>query len=162
RFVRLARDGARLQRPLWASTSTKNPAYPDIYYVEALVGPDSVNTMPPQTLAAYKDHGHPEARIDQAMEKASQVLRDLATAGIDMAAVTAQLEDEGVASFAKSWTSLLSVVGMRREALRQESRTHVEIGTLVRPVDRALEGLRAERIGERLWQHDASVWAEGD
>ena len=70
-FTLLARAGARLQRPLWASTSTKNPTYPDVYYVEALIGPDTVDTMPPQTLAAYKDHGHPEDRLGQAVERAA-------------------------------------------------------------------------------------------
>jgi len=162
RFTRLARDGARLQRPLWASTSTKNPAYPDVYYVDALVGPDSVNTLPPQTLAAYKDHGHPEGRIDQALEKAHQVLTELAAAGIDMAAVTAQLEDEGVAAFARSWTSLLEVVGTRREALRQQARIQLALGPAQRSVERALATLSADRVGERLARRDATLWPSAD
>src|SRR5262249_57897701 len=74
RFGLLAREGARPQRPLWASTSTKNPAYPDVYYVEALVGADTVDTLPPATLDAYRDHGHPEVRIDNALDRAHEVL----------------------------------------------------------------------------------------
>ena len=91
----LAREGARPQRPLWASTSTKNPAYPDVYYVEALIGPDTVNTMPPATLAAYKDHGHPEDRLALAVDRARTVLAQLAQFGIDMDAVTQRLEVAG-------------------------------------------------------------------
>ena len=79
-FALLAREGARPQRPLWASTSTKNPAYPDVYYVEALIGPDTVNTMPPATLTAYKDHGHPEDRLALAVDRARTVLAQLGAA----------------------------------------------------------------------------------
>lgn len=110
----LAALGAQLQRPLWASTSTKNPEYPDVYYVEAFVGPDSVDTMPPATLAAYKDHGSPAIRIEDDLGGAHQVMSDLAAAGIDMTAVTKKLEEDGVASFTKSFDSLLAVVEERR------------------------------------------------
>ena len=80
--------GARLQRPLWASTSTKNPAYPDVYYVEALVGPDTVDTMPPATIVAYKDHGKPALRLDEGLDAAAAVLQRIEDAGISMDAVT--------------------------------------------------------------------------
>ena len=78
RFALLAREGARPQRPLWASTSTKNPAYPDVYYVEALIGPDTVDTLPPATLEAYLDHGHPERRIDGTIDRAPKLFGFLA------------------------------------------------------------------------------------
>jgi transaldolase len=117
-FAGLNHHGARVQRPLWASTSTKNPAYPDVYYVEALVGPDTVDTMPPVTLVAYKDHGKPEVRIDKGLDDARRLMDQLAEAGIHMDAVTKRLEEEGVATFAKSFDSLLAVVERRRlEAL---------------------------------------------
>ena len=116
RFARLEQKGARRQRPLWASTSTKNPRYPDTYYAEALIGPDTVNTLPPATLVAYKDHGRPQARLAQGMDEAERVLASLAAEGIDMAAVTQKLEEEGVAAFSKSFDSLLTVVARRREA----------------------------------------------
>ena len=87
-YAGLRHHGARLQRPLWASTSTKNPAYPDTYYVEALVGPDTVDTMPPATLAAYKDHGNPEVRIDKNLDEARRAMDQLAEAGIHMDEVT--------------------------------------------------------------------------
>ena len=110
-FTELARHGARVQRPLWASTSTKNPAFPDVYYVEALIGPDTVDTMPPATIVAYKDHGHPAVRIDRDVDAAEAMLQRLAAAGISMDEVTAKLEIDGVASFAKSYESLLATVG---------------------------------------------------
>ena len=108
RWERLSRAGAKPQRPLWASTSTKDPAYPDVYYVEALVAPDTVNTVPPETLDAYRDHGDPAVRIDEAIRDAPRHLADLQRTGIDLDAITRELEDEGVAKFAASYRSLLS------------------------------------------------------
>ena len=110
RYVALASHGAQLQRPLWASTSTKNPAYPDLYYVEALIAPDTVDTMPPATLVAYKDHGRPEVRIDRDVDGASALLQRLADAGISMDEATTKLEVDGVAAFAKSYDSLIATV----------------------------------------------------
>jgi transaldolase len=114
-YAGLKNHGARLQRPLWASTSTKNPAYPDTYYAEALVGPDTVDTMPPATLAAYKDHGNPEVRIDKNLDEARRVMDQLAEAGIHMDEVTKKLEIDGVASFTKSFDSLIVTVEKRRQ-----------------------------------------------
>lgn len=117
----LVNRGARRQRPLWASTSTKNPAYPDVYYVEALVGPETVNTLPPATIEAYRDHGRPEIRVDRNVDQARGVLRDLESLGIHMDAVTKKLEEDGVAAFAKSFDSLIAVVEKRREAILAEA-----------------------------------------
>jgi transaldolase len=100
--------GPKPQRPLWASTSTKDPAYPDVYYVEALVAPDTVNTVPPETLDAYRDHGDPAVRIDEAIRDAPRHLAELERTGIDLDAITRELEDEGVAKFAASYRSLLN------------------------------------------------------
>jgi len=108
RWVRLSRAGAKPQRPLWASTSTKDPAYPDVYYVEALVAPDTVNTIPPETLEAYRDHGEPAVRIGDAIREAPRHMADLERTGIDLDAITRELEDEGVAKFAASHRSLLT------------------------------------------------------
>jgi transaldolase len=113
-FASLKNHGANLQRPLWASTSTKNPAYPDVYYVEALVGPDTVDTMPPATLTAYKDHGNPEPRLAKDLDDARRVMDQLAEVGVSMDAVTKKLEEDGVASFTKSFDSLIAVVEKRR------------------------------------------------
>ena len=115
RFQALRGKGARLQRPLWASTSTKNPAYPDVYYVEALIGPHTVDTLPPATITAFKDHGKVANRLEQGLDEAKSFLDRIARAGIDMKAVTHQLEIDGVASFAASFDSLLKTVAERRE-----------------------------------------------
>ncbi len=117
RWDRLAKAGARPQRPLWASTSTKDPRYPDTYYVEALVAPRTVNTLPPETFVAYRDHGRPAVRIRDAIGKAPAQMKDLAGAGIDLAAITRELEEEGVAKFAGSYRSLLAGIEAKAGAL---------------------------------------------
>jgi transaldolase len=114
RFRKLAARGARAQRLLWASTSTKNPDYSDVKYVEALIGPDTVDTAPLETLGAYRDHGEPEARLEQGVEEARRVLERLPELGIDIDKVTRQLEDEGVEKFNKPFDKLM-------EALTQKS-----------------------------------------
>jgi transaldolase len=108
RWSRLAKAGARPQRPLWASTSTKDPRYPDTYYVEALVAPRTVNTLPPETFAAYRDHGRPAVRIRESIAASTAELKALAERGIDLAAITRELEEDGVAKFAGSYRSLLA------------------------------------------------------
>jgi len=118
RFQALAREGAALQRPLWASTSTKDPAYPDLYYVEALIAPQSVDTMPPETFEAYRDHGDPAVRIREDRAGAHEVFRRLAEIGIDTAAVFRELEEEGIKKFAGSFDALLKAVAQKEEAVR--------------------------------------------
>lgn len=119
-FARLAAASARPQRLLWASTSTKDPSYPDTKYVEPLIGPDTVNTMPMDTLDAYRDHGEPAARIHQGADDAREALRQLAAVGIDLDAVTAELETEGVTKFIKPFRSLLDTLdGALRRAPTQ-------------------------------------------
>ncbi|HVX22022.1 MAG TPA: transaldolase [Acidimicrobiales bacterium] len=117
RWEALAAKGARVQRPLWASTSTKNPAYPDLLYVDTLIGPDTVNTMPSQTIDALLDHGTVVRTVDADPDAAAAVLRELAEAGIDFADVSAVLEDEGVHSFAKSFDELLQALADKAASL---------------------------------------------
>ena len=95
-FQKLARQGARTQRLLWASTGTKNPEYSDVKYVETLIGRDTINTIPLETLTAYRDHGKPASRLEEGTQEAYRVLEGLHQAGIDLDALTQQLEDEGV------------------------------------------------------------------
>ncbi len=113
----LAAAGASVQRPLWASTSVKNPAFPDTMYVDELIGPHTVNTMPRATIQAFLDHGAVARTIDKNVAGAHKTMDDLAAAGIDIDAVTAQLEDEGIASFTKSYDSLLEGVAAKRSQL---------------------------------------------
>ena len=107
RWEKLAKQGARLQRPLWASTSTKNPAYRDVMYVEELIGPDTVNTMPPATIDAFADHGAVDRTVDKKVAAAEAVLREIEAAGISMKEVTEKLLVDGIASFQKSFDELI-------------------------------------------------------
>ena len=113
RFRKLAAQGARVQRLLWASTSTKNPDYSDVKYVEALIGPNTVNTVPMETLDAYRDHGQPKARLDQDVAEARGVMERLPELGIDIDQVTRQLEDEGVEKFNQPFDKLMKTLAQR-------------------------------------------------
>ncbi len=110
RFRALQSKGARPQRPLWASTSTKNPNYRDVVYIEELIGKDSVNTIPPTTLAAFRDHGKVEKKIDSDLHRAEEVIRELADIGIEMEIVTSQLEVEGVQAFIDAYKELIGSI----------------------------------------------------
>lgn len=118
RWEALAARGARVQRPLWASTSTKNPAYPDTLYVDTLIGPDTVNTMPESTLDAFDDHGTLARTVDADPEAALATMHRLVEVGIDMADVTRVLEEQGVASFSKSYDELLAAMETKAAELR--------------------------------------------
>ena len=115
RYQVVAAQGAKPQRALWASTSTKNPEYPDTYYVDNLVGPGTVNTLPPKTLQAFLDHGKAELSIDQGLDASRKTFKELAELGIDMKQVTDELEEEGVKAFADSYSSLLLSLEKRME-----------------------------------------------
>jgi transaldolase len=117
RWKALAGQGAMVQRPLWASTSTKDPSLPDVYYVEALIAPNTVNTLPPATFAAYRDHGRPAVRIQEAIARSGSVLSELAQRGVELDQVTHTLEVEGVTSFAASFDSLLKVIEQKAAVL---------------------------------------------
>jgi transaldolase len=117
RFAALRARGAHVQRPLWASTSTKNPAYRDVLYVEELIGPDTVNTMPPATLAAFNDHGRVESRIRRDLAGARAVFERLTRAGVPVETLIEELEPEGVKAFAKSYDDLLATLETRRREL---------------------------------------------
>jgi len=117
RWEALAARGARLQRPLWASTSTKNPEYSDTLYVDELIGPNSVNTLPDGTLANFEDHGTVARTIDLDVDAARKVIDDVAEVGVDLAAIARKLEDAGVAGFSKSFDELLGTLGDRAETL---------------------------------------------
>ena len=120
RFKKLAEKGAKLQRPLWASTGTKNPKYSDIMYVQELIGPDTVNTMPPQTIDAFRDHGVVRCTVDEDYEGAVQALADLAAAGISLDEVTDELEREGVQAFTHSFDGIHDTVAAKAEQIRRK------------------------------------------
>jgi len=122
RFEKLRQAGAATQRLLWASTGTKNPDYSDVLYLDSLIGPDTVNTVPPATYAAYKDHGEPRTSLTEVMDEAKQQITMLKSLGIDIETVTKQLETEGVQAFAKSFTNLLKAIDAKANVLRNNRR----------------------------------------
>jgi transaldolase len=117
RWDALVARGAHVQRPLWASTSTKNAAYPDTVYVDGLIGRDTINTLPEATIEAFEDHGTVSASVDADVDEAADTLERLASIGVSMTDVGRTLEDEGVASFAKSFDGLLDTLSAKRAAL---------------------------------------------
>lgn len=123
RWAALAAHGARVQRPLWASTSTKNPAYRDVIYVEELIGTDTVNTLPPATLEAFRDHGEVRASVTEGVADAERALAALEAAGVSLRTVTDRLLAEGLASFEQSFVTLLAGLARKRAALASSSST---------------------------------------
>jgi transaldolase len=117
RWEFLAGKGARPQRVLWASTSTKNPAYADVKYVEELIGPDTIDTMPEETVMAYQDHGHPQASLQSGIEEARALIDELGRVGVDYDDVTETLEREGVEKFSEAFAELLSALGEKHRSL---------------------------------------------
>ena len=120
RWKALAAKGATVQRPLWASTSTKNPAYRDVMYVEQLIGPETVNTMPPQTIDAFRDHGVVARTVDKGFDEAKQTIDALAVQGITMRDVTDKLLTDGLASFQKSFDTLIAGLETKTKSLGRE------------------------------------------
>jgi transaldolase len=118
RFAALKEKGVAVQRPLWASTSTKDPAYPDLYYVEALIAPDSVDTLPPETLEAYREHGDPKVRIKEDLADARRVFEGLGNLGIDTKQIFRELEEEGVRKFSDSYDALARALEEKEKAVR--------------------------------------------
>lgn len=118
RWTQLAARGARVQRPLWASTSTKNPSYPDTLYVDRLIGPDTINTMPESTIAAFEDHGTVTRSIDDPSDDAELVLKQLEAIGVSMTDVGRSLEEQGAAIFTKSFDDLIETLESKRSRLR--------------------------------------------
>jgi transaldolase/glucose-6-phosphate isomerase len=159
RWERLASRRARVQRPLWASTSAKNPLYPDTLYVDALIGPDTVNTVPPATLSAFMDHGSVALTLESGLEEARGHLAELAGLGISLEAITQRLQEDGVTAFAKSFASLVaSVEDKRGRLLNQWQRRSASLGEYQQLVGAALQEMVEERVIARIWAHDHTVW----
>jgi transaldolase/glucose-6-phosphate isomerase len=161
RWEKLRKAGARTQRPLWASTSTKDPRYPDTYYVEELIGPDTVDTVPPATLVAFREHGEVRRSLDENVEIAERQLKQLARAGIDLDQVTHELEDEGVESFTKSFESLLEALTKTSKEIKagRGPRQWHSLGQLQPDVDQRLAALQKEGAVRRIWAKDPTLWS---
>jgi transaldolase/glucose-6-phosphate isomerase len=165
RWDKLAAKGAKPQRLLWASTGTKNKDYSDVLYVEELIGPNTVNTVPPATLDAFRDHGKPRDSLEENVEEARRILAELEKSGISLDAITADLVKDGVKLFADAADKLYGAVAHKRAAVlgagidRQELALGDSIG---KAVEKSTEDWRASAKIRRLWHHDKSVWTGTD
>jgi transaldolase / glucose-6-phosphate isomerase len=165
RWEKLRAKGARVQRLLWASTGTKNPAYSDVLYVEELIAPDTVNTMPPATIDAFRDHGRARFSLEENLDQAENALASLGKFGISLDAVTAKLVEEGVQLFADSFDQLLGAVARKRRALlgkELDQQTSNLPAELEKAVSASLEQWRRDGSVRRLWAGDAGLWTGTD
>src|SRR6202142_1823638 len=165
RWDKLKAKGAKPQRLLWASTGTKNKDYSDVLYVEELIGPDTVNTVPPATLDAFRDHGRPRDSLQENIEEARNVLAELDKSGISLDAITAELVKDGVKLFADAADKLYGAVAHKRAASLGHGidRQEFALGaSFEKAVEKATEDWRAAATIRRLWQHDKSVWTGAD
>jgi transaldolase / glucose-6-phosphate isomerase len=165
RWEKLAAKGAKPQRLLWASTGTKNKDYSDVLYVEELIGPNTVNTVPPATLDAFRDHGKPRDSLEENVEEARYVLAELDKSGISLDAITTELVKDGVKQFADAADKLYGAVAHKRAASLAGGidRQQLALGTAIgHAVEKSTEDWRASAKIRRLWQHDKSVWTGTD
>jgi len=160
RWEKLEREGARIQRLLWASTSTKNPAYTDVLYVEELIGADTINTMSPATLNAFRDHGQLRPAIGDRVEEAEAVLRRLASLGVDLETITEKLQEEVIDSLAASLDSLLETLKDKRQTIIHGLKEHqtLFLGAYENQVDKRLKTWKKQNFSRRLWAKDPTLW----
>jgi transaldolase/glucose-6-phosphate isomerase len=161
-FVAFRQRGARVQRPLWASTGTKNPAYSDVLYVENLIGNETVNTLPMETLRAFQDHGRvPGQTIKEELDQAAAALEQFRRVGIDLNAVAEKLQEDGVKAFADSFDQLMAALDRKRSALKpaELDRQELHLGKLQSRVNRRLKEWDAQQFGKRVWDKDPTLWS---
>ena len=162
---KLRSKGAQTQRVLWASTSTKNPAYPDILYVQEMIGPDTVNTIPPATFDAFRDHGKPRETLTEGVDEAKLVMQNLAQTGISIDRITDKLTVDGVRLFEEAFDKLLAAV---EKSTQGETTPKISLQSsklpdaLAKQVAQNVNDWRAAGKVRRLWQRDASLWTNGD
>ena len=164
RFQKLRDKGARVQRPLWASTGTKNPKYRDVLYVETLIGPDTVNTLPPATYEAFRDHGKVRLTLEENVGEAREVLRKFAAHGMSLDKITEDLTVDGVKSFDQSFISLAATIEARRDGVIRglADRISLHLGDQQGAVDGAVQRADKEKFVERIWKKDATLWKNDD
>jgi transaldolase/glucose-6-phosphate isomerase len=162
RFAALQQAGARVQRPLWASTGTKNPAYPDTMYVDELIGDNTVNTLPPATYDAFADHGTAEKTLPGNTSEAHDIMDQLLELGIHMDQITYQLQVDGVEAFIDAFETLIDQVEAKRVALKTGiiGRQKVALGIYRDKIESTLGTLSKDLINPRLWNKDATVWKD--
>ena len=163
RWDALAKRGARVQRLLWASTGTKNKAYSDVLYVDTLIGPETVNTLPPDTLAAFRDHGKPQNSLQADVPGAEKILADLKAAGISLDATTDWLVEDGVDKFADAADQLYGAIAEKCDVLSgQKVKIDYNLGGAGAAVDAAVKAWSKAGDVRRLWEKDATLWSGKD
>ena len=162
RWEKLSSSGAKVQRPLWASTSTKNPLYDDVKYVEPLIGPDTVNTLPDETIDAFADHGKIEANtIERDVDESYKIIEDLKNFGIDIDFVTTQLLNEAIQKFIEPYDNLMKNISQKREALLGEriGNQKISFGKSKAEVSAAMKSLNEKQFTRRLFAKDPHLWS---
>lgn len=162
RFKKLQQHGAKVQRLLWASTSTKNPDYPDTLYIDELIGIDTINTMPPATIKAFGDHGKVKNALEENVDEASKVMDQLKKAGVDFNQVTDKLTVQGVRLFSESYHELLNGIQRKMDtfSLRQDTQKFYAEDNLLLAVKKRIEYWKTHNVANKVWQHDPTVWKE--
>ncbi|MFL6246664.1 MAG: bifunctional transaldolase/phosoglucose isomerase, partial [Thermoanaerobaculia bacterium] len=161
RFIKLRDLGARVQRPLWASTGTKNPKYSDVLYVESLIGPDTVNTVPPATYEAFKDHGKVELTIEEGVDEARRMLALFEEKGFSLRDITEKLTADGVKSFNESFGQLMNTIEARRDAVLRALGDRVTLHN-VTGIDDAITRAEKEKFVTRIFASDSALWKSDD
>jgi len=162
-FAPLRQQGARVQRPLWASTGTKNPKYSDVLYVENLIGAETVNTLPPETLNAFRAHGKViEGAVADKLDEAAAALGQLKALGIDLDAITEKLQVDGVAAFAASFDQLIAALDKKRSALVADALDQQELraGPYQKRIEGRLRAWQEAGLARRIWEKDHTVWSK--
>ncbi len=159
-FQAMTPHGARTQRLLWASTGTKNPQYPDTYYVDRLIGPDTVNTMPAATFQAFRDHGTVTTTLTEGVDEAQVIMKRVAECGLDMTAITTKLRQDGVRMFAASYDQLMGAISRKRMKMlgREINAQTYAVGSWDAVIDSTLRELQATNVVRRLWANDPTLW----
>jgi transaldolase/glucose-6-phosphate isomerase len=162
RFSALKAKGAQVQRCLWASTGTKNPKYSDVLYVDNLIGPETVNTIPPQTYTAFRDHGTVAPALEANLDEAHSTIEKLREIGIDLAQVTDKLQRDGLSAFVSSFDTLIESIEAKRDALRSgiHQRLTASLGKYADAVNAAVKEAEKTEVMRRIWHKDAALWKE--
>jgi transaldolase/glucose-6-phosphate isomerase len=160
-FADLRERGARVQRPLWASTGTKNPAYSDVLYMEELIGADTVNTVPPNTLNAFRDHGRARASLQEVLEAADAALLRLKDLGVDLNAIAEKLQADGVKAFVDSFDQLMADLEKKRQTILagRLDRQTLTLGNYQARLQDRLKTWQAADFACRLWRKDPTLWS---
>ncbi|HEX8502205.1 MAG TPA: bifunctional transaldolase/phosoglucose isomerase, partial [Pyrinomonadaceae bacterium] len=160
RFAALKAKGAQVQRCLWASTGTKNPNYSDVLYVDNLIGPETVNTVPPATYTAIRDHGRVALTLEEGLDECRALIAELAEVGIDLKAVTEKLQRDGLAAFVGSFDTLAESIEAKRDALLSgiNGRVEATLGKYADAVSAAIREAEKGDVMRRVWRKDAALW----